>query len=134
MTATYNSAFAEGRRSDPEVVLRVIPMPADAVQDNTISAGWVMSKLDQAGSVLPARLSGRRFALIAVDKLEFAKPVLLGDIVTFLAFVRKVGITSLSVEVQATTERRDGSEKQVVTSCVMTYVALDECGHAVPIL
>ncbi|MGJ7497414.1 acyl-CoA thioesterase [Variovorax sp. RT4R15] len=120
-------------RAEPEVVLRVIPMPADTVLDDKISGGWVMSKLDQAGSVLPARFSSRRFALVGVERLVFAKPVLLGDIVTFYAVTQKVGTTSISVEVSATTERRNGSAKEVVTSCVMTYVALDEGGRPAPI-
>lgn len=118
---------------EPEIVLRVIPMPADTVQDETISGGWVMSRLDQAGSVIPARLSGRRVALVAVDKLVFQKPVMLGDIVTFYAAVCRMGRTSLTVQVEATTERRDGSLKQTVTRCKMTYVALDDMGLPVSI-
>jgi len=116
-----------------EIVLRVIPMPADTVLGELISGGWVMSKLDQAGSVLPARLSGNRVALVAVDKLAFTKPVLLGDVVTFHSSLLKVGTTSVTVQVTATTERRDGSHRETVTRCQMTYVALDDDRRPAPI-
>jgi acyl-CoA thioesterase YciA len=112
--------------ADPEVVLRVIPMPADTVFQNMISGGWVMSKLDAAGSVLPMRISGRLVALVAIDHLVFAQPILLGDLVTFFSNVVRVGTTSVTVQVEAVTERRDGSSPTKVTECQMTYVALDD--------
>ncbi|MDM0026684.1 acyl-CoA thioesterase [Variovorax saccharolyticus] len=110
----------------PEIVLRVIPMPADTSMENFISGGWVMSKLDAAGSVLPLRISRRRVALVAVDELVFAHPILLGDLVTFHATVTSVGMTSITVQVEATTERRGGGGSTKVTECRMTYVALDD--------
>ena len=112
--------------STPEIVLRVIPMPADAGFEDLVSGGWVMGKLDSAGSVLPMRIARRRVVLAAVDKVEFLKPILLGDIVTFRAKVMKVGRTSITVYVEASTERRDGGNCMLVTSCTMTYVAIDE--------
>ena len=112
--------------AEPEVVLRVIPMPADSGFENLISGGWVMGKLDAAGSVLPMRISGRLVALVAVDELVFAKPVLLGDVVTFFSRIVRVGTTSVTVQVEAVTERRDGSSPTKVTKYRMTYVALDD--------
>jgi acyl-CoA thioesterase YciA len=112
--------------AEPEVVLRVIPMPADTVLENLISGGWVMGKLDSAGSVLPMRISGRLVALVAVDKLVFAQPILLGEVVTFFATVVSIGTTSVTVQVEAVTERRGGGALTKVTECRMTYVALDD--------
>ena len=110
----------------PEIVLRVIPMPADRLMENFISGGWVMGKLDAAGSVLPLRISRRRVALVAVDKLVFAHPIRLGDLVTFYATLASVGTTSITVKVEAMTERRGGGGLTKVTECRMTYVALDD--------
>lgn len=117
---------ASAPSAQPEVVLRVIPMPADTVLENLISGGWVMGKLDAAGSVLPMRISGRLVALVAVDKLVFAQPILLGELVTFLATVVSIGTTSVTVHVEAVTERRGGGVPTKVTECRMTYVALDD--------
>jgi acyl-CoA hydrolase len=40
---------------DKELVLKVIPMPADSNANGDIFGGWVMAQVDLAGAVLPAR-------------------------------------------------------------------------------
>ena len=40
--------------TDQELVLKVIPMPADCNANGDIFGGWVMAQVDLAGSVLPA--------------------------------------------------------------------------------
>ncbi len=39
---------------DKELVLKVIPMPADCNANGDIFGGWVMSQVDLAGAVLPS--------------------------------------------------------------------------------
>ena len=41
--------------TDKELVLKVIPMPADCNANGDIFGGWVMAQVDLAGSVVPAR-------------------------------------------------------------------------------
>ena len=40
---------------DKELVLKVVPMPADVNANGDIFGGWVMAQVDLAGSVLPQR-------------------------------------------------------------------------------
>ena len=40
---------------DKELVLKVIPMPADCNANGDIFGGWVMAQVDLAGSVIPTR-------------------------------------------------------------------------------
>ena len=42
-----------GAPNSLQTVLRIIPMPADLAISGQISAGWLLSRLDQAGAVLP---------------------------------------------------------------------------------
>ncbi len=44
--------------TDRELVLKVIPMPADCNANGDIFGGWVMAQVDLAGSVLPVRVVG----------------------------------------------------------------------------
>jgi hypothetical protein len=44
-----------GLPTDKELVLKVIPMPADCNANGDIFGGWVMAQVDLAGSVVPAR-------------------------------------------------------------------------------
>jgi acyl-coenzyme A thioesterase PaaI-like protein len=42
-------------RRQAELVLRVMPMPADVNANGDIFGGWIMAQVDMAGAVLPAR-------------------------------------------------------------------------------
>ncbi len=46
--------------TDMELVLKVIPMPADCNANGDIFGGWVMAQCDLAGSVIPARYAKGR--------------------------------------------------------------------------
>ena len=53
--------------TDKELVLKVIPMPADCNANGDIFGGWVMAQVDLAGSVVPARYVDGRMATVAVN-------------------------------------------------------------------
>jgi acyl-CoA hydrolase len=61
--------------TDKELVLKVIPMPADTNGNGDIFGGWVMSHVDLAGSVIPARHVNGRMATVAVNEFIFKQPV-----------------------------------------------------------
>ncbi|HEY5322274.1 MAG TPA: hypothetical protein VIK58_05550, partial [Caldimonas sp.] len=47
---------------DRQLVMRVMPMPADANGNGDIFGGWIMAQVDVAGAVLPARIAKGRIA------------------------------------------------------------------------
>jgi acyl-coenzyme A thioesterase PaaI-like protein len=69
--------------ADKELVLKVIPMPADCNANGDIFGGWVMAQVDLAGSVLPARYVNGRMATVAVNQFIFKQPVKVGHTVIF---------------------------------------------------
>ncbi|HJV95078.1 MAG TPA: acyl-CoA thioesterase, partial [Albitalea sp.] len=52
--------------SDRQLVMRVMPMPADANGNGDIFGGWIMAQVDLAGSVLPSRIARGRITTVAV--------------------------------------------------------------------
>lgn len=113
-----------------ELVLKVIPMPADTNGNGDIFGGWVMAQVDLAGSVLPARLVQGRMATVAVNEFVFKHPVRVGDICSFFAHVTRIGRTSVTVEVEVYSERFAGQGRYVkVTEARLTYVAIDDEGQ-----
>ena len=58
--------------TDKDLVLKVIPMPADCNANGDIFGGWVMAQVDLAGAVVPARYIQGRFATVAVMNLKTA--------------------------------------------------------------
>jgi len=120
---------------DHELVLKVIPMPADTNGNGDIFGGWVMAQVDLAGSVLPARYVRGRMATVAVNQFIFKQPVRVGDILSFFSHVTRVGNTSITVQVEVFAERFSAQGQYVkVTEASLTYVAIDMEGkpRAIP--
>ena len=118
-----------------ELVLRVMPMPADVNGNGDIFGGWLMAQVDLAGAVLPARIAKGRIATVAVNQFIFKQPVSLGDLLSFYARVTRIGNTSISVHVEVYAERNPANLQVVrVTEANLTYVAIDSDGkpRAIP--
>jgi acyl-CoA thioesterase YciA len=115
---------------DKELVLKVIPMPADCNANGDIFGGWVMAQVDLAGAVVPARYVIGRMATVAVNQFIFKQPVRVGDILSFFAEVTRIGNTSVTVQVEVYAERFHSQKKYVkVTEASLTYVAIDDAGR-----
>ena len=120
--------------TDQELVLKVIPMPADCNANGDIFGGWVMAQVDLAGAVLPARYVRGRMATVAVNEFIFKQAVKVGDILSFFSSVVRVGNTSISVKVEVFAERFSRQGQYIkVTEATLTYVAIDDQGRPRPI-
>jgi acyl-CoA thioesterase YciA len=121
--------------ADKELVLKVIPMPADCNANGDIFGGWVMAQVDLAGSVVPARHVNGRMATVAVNQFIFKQPVRVGDILSFFASVTRIGRTSITVQVEVYAEKyRSQGQYIKVTEASLTYVAIDDHGRPTPIV
>jgi acyl-CoA thioesterase YciA len=115
--------------TDKELVLRVVPMPADSNANGDIFGGWIMAQVDIAGAVLPIRIAKGRVTTVAVNQFIFKQPVTVGDLLSFYATVERIGNTSISVRVEVYAERNPADLQVVkVTEASLTYVAIDRDG------
>ena len=109
-------------------------MPADCNQSGDIFGGWVMAQVDLAGAVLPARYVNGRIATVAVNEFIFKQPVKVGDILSFVSSVTRIGNTSITVKVEVFAERFSMQGTYLkVTEANVTYVAIDANGKPRPI-
>ena len=115
---------------DRQLVMRTMPMPADANGNGDIFGGWIMAQVDLAGAVIPSRIAKGRIATVAVNQFVFKQPVSMGDLLSFYAKVERIGRTSVTVNVEVFAER-DPSNLHVVkvTEANLTYVAIDREGR-----
>jgi acyl-CoA thioesterase YciA len=127
--AIMSASSPEGR----DAAIRTIAMPSDANANGDIFGGWMMAQMDLAGAVVAIRRAKGRVATVAVEAMTFHRPVMIGDLVSCYAEVKRVGRTSIGVQIDAWVERRiDGSAEQV-TSGLFTYVAIDDKGQSRPV-
>src|SRR5206468_10047676 len=96
-----------------ELVLRVMPMSADANANGDIFGGWIMAQVDVAGAVLPARIARGRIATVAVNEFVFKQPVSISDLLSFYARVERIGNTSITVNVEVYAERNPANLRVV---------------------
>ena len=120
--------------TDKELVLKVIPMPADTNANGDIFGGWVMAHVDLAGGVIPHRIAKGRLATVAVNQFVFKQPVQVGDILSFYSSVTRIGHTSVTVQVEVYAESVRNQGRYIkVTEALVTYVALDDYGQPRPL-
>ena len=137
MTAAHHPAsmMAPPRLPDgSDLVMRVMPLPADTNSNGDIFGGWLMAQVDMAGAVLPARIAKGRIATVAVNEFLFKQTVSVGDLLSFYARIERIGNTSVTVHVEVYAERNPADLQFVkVTEANLTYVAIDANGRPRPI-
>lgn len=118
----------------PIPAIRVMMMPRDTNAHGTIFGGVLLSYIDQAGAVEARKHTPHKFVTVAMDKVEFKKPVFVGDVLSFNTKLVKVGRTSMTIKVEVEAERfEDPSHSVPVTEALLVYVAVNDHGTPVPL-
>lgn len=123
---------AHGRQQDDGVlVIRTIAMPADTNPAGDIFGGWLMSQMDLAAGNMAGRVAQGRGATVAVEAMEFLRPVKVGYEVTLYATLISVGRTSMRIHVDVWARGRfvKAAEAAKVTAADFVFVALDDDGR-----
>lgn len=116
-----------------EITLQTIAMPADANANGDIFGGWLMAQMDLGASVLARRRARGRVATVAVDAMQFLKPVKIGDVVSIHSVMQREGRSSMKVGVEVWATRMPAADHLKVTEAVFTFVAIDESGQSRPL-
>jgi acyl-CoA thioesterase YciA len=104
-------------------------MPADTNQNGDIFGGWLLSQMDIGGGVFAAKAAKSRTVTVAIEAMNFRKPVFVGDLVSVHANLVRIGKTSITVHLEAWVLRRKEMQPILVTDGNFTYVAIDDQGH-----
>lgn len=116
-----------GRQQDDGVlVIRTVAMPADTNPAGDIFGGWLMFQMDLAAGNMAGRVSQGRGATVAVEAMQFLRPVKVGDEVTIYATLAGVGRTSMKIHVDVWRRPRFENASEKVTSAEFVFVALDK--------
>jgi acyl-CoA thioesterase YciA len=114
---------------EPYLALQTVMMPRDLNPQGTIFGGVILGLIDlaahvgakhfvvRAGGAVPAMVT------VAVNRVEFKHPVLVGDVVRCLVSLVKFGRTSITVKVAVEAER--GAATIPVTEAEVVYVGID---------
>src|SRR5882757_4977861 len=97
--------------TEPYVAIRVVMMPRDTNPLGSIFGGVILSYIDTAGAIGARREVDRAggglpfVVTVAMNRVEFKRPVLVGDVVSFWTRLVKIGRTSITIHVAVESER-----------------------------
>ncbi len=112
-----------------DLSIRTLAMPADTNQNGDIFGGWLLSQMDLGGGIFASKLAKSRTVTVAIDAMNFRKPVFVGDLVSVHANLVRVGKTSVTVHLEAWVVRRKETHSILVTDGNFTYVSIDDQGR-----
>ena len=122
-----------------DLILRTLAMPADTNPHGDIFGGWIMSQMDIAGGILAGETASSRVVTVAVESINFIKPVHVGDVVGCYGKVLRIGTTSITINLEVWVKPAQPgvlTDKDMfkVTQAAFTYVAVDSAGKKQQIL
>ncbi len=115
--------------SEDYLAIKAVMMPRDTNPHGTIFGGVLLSYIDQAGAIGAihevVKAGGPRPAVVtvAIDKVVFKQPVLVGDVVLFRTRLVRMGRTSITIHVSVEAER--GGAVHQVTEAEVVNVGVD---------
>jgi acyl-CoA thioesterase YciA len=131
MTDTQAVHAPVNKETEPvgDLCIRTLAMPADTNQNGDIFGGWLLSQMDLGGGVFASKITKSRTVTVAIEAMNFRKPVFVGDLVSVHANLVRIGKTSITVHLEAWILRRKEMQSILVTDGNFTYVSIDDQGR-----
>ncbi|MFG6176356.1 acyl-CoA thioesterase [Halomonas sp. THAF12] len=114
------------------LTLKLVASRQDTNFHGDISAGWLVSHMDQAAELAAGREARGRTATVAIEAMDFLCPVRVGSMVNIFTEVREIGHSSIKIDVEVwsrSPQERDPDELHKVTEARFVTVALDDNGR-----
>lgn len=118
---------------DSQSEMAEIVLPNDANPLGALLGGRLMHWIDLAGAMAAHRHSRQYVVTASIDHLDFLVPVRVGDLVILRSSVNRVFHSSMEVGVKVWVENYIQDTCQHVSSAYLTYVAVDNAGHHLPV-
>jgi acyl-CoA hydrolase len=108
-----------------QLTMTVLMTPDTANFSGNVHGGTILKLLDQVAYACAARYSGCYVVTLSVDQVMFREPILVGELVTFLAAVNYTGNSSMEIGIKVIAEDIRTQATRHVNSCFFTMVAVD---------
>ncbi len=107
--------------------------PSDSNSLGTLFAGTLVGWMDKASAYAAMRRVRGAVVTVAMEGIEFRRPIRVGQLVEVDANVVDVGTTSLRVRVDVWREQLDTGERELCVQGHFTMVAVDADGRPRPV-
>ena len=103
-------------------------LPHDANPAGNVHGGVILKLIDTAAGVVAMRHVRGWAVTASIDRMDFLRPVYVGELVILKASLNMVGRTSMEIGVRVEAENLLTGEVRHTNSAYLTFVALDEKG------
>jgi acyl-CoA hydrolase len=119
--------------SDSWLTTARLMMPTDANILGNVFGGAIMRYMDEVAAIVAWRHAGTNCVTASIDRMNFWRPVYVGNVLILRAAVNYVGDTSMEVGVRIEAQDPATGKISHTGSCYLTYVGIDENRRPVPI-
>jgi acyl-CoA hydrolase len=115
------------------ITLRFLAEPSTVNFGGKVHGGTVMKWIDEAGYACATRWAKRYCVTVSVGSIRFERPIRIGDLVEVEARLAYTGRTSMNISVEVRAGDMKTGEMQMITECLVVFVAVDEEGKSLPV-
>ena len=117
--------------SKAEVIIRMFP--SDANPAGNVFGGAILKHIDMVAGIVAQRHSQTNAVTVSMDKINFLKPVFVGNVLFVTARVNYVQKSSMEIEVNVEAEDIAKGTRVLTGNAFVTFVALDTNGKPAPV-
>ncbi|OQX10816.1 MAG: acyl-CoA thioesterase [Desulfobulbaceae bacterium A2] len=117
----------------PCSVFSHVMMPFHANTAGNVHGGHIMKFIDDAAYVIATRHARSNTVTASIDRLDFHRPVHVGDLLTLKASLNHTGRSSMEIGVRVEAENLQSGAIRHIASAYLTFVALDSKGQPTPV-
>ncbi|HSV57785.1 MAG TPA: acyl-CoA thioesterase [Variovorax sp.] len=116
-----------------QLTMTVLMTPDTANFAGNVHGGNLLKLLDQVAYACASRYAAKYVVTLSVDQVTFLEPILVGELVTFLACVNHTGTSSMEVGIKVLAQDIRSQAVRHVNSCFFTMVAVGDDRKPVPV-
>lgn len=106
-------------------VFKVV-FPDTTNHHNTMFGGRILMMMTETAFMTATRFSRKNFVLVSSGKIDFTKPIPAGTLVELVGRVKRIGRTSIEINVDVYLEKMREDFREKVVSGAFTLVAIDQ--------
>ena len=119
--------------ADSETRMIEMIFPEQANHYGTLFGGHALALMAKAAFVAASRHAGTSVVMVRSERVDFATPIRVGEVLELIASVTRTGRSSMTVEVEGTARSIGGARARTALTGRFEMVAVDADGHPRPV-
>lgn len=115
------------------VTMAHMMLPQHANPAGNVHGGDIMKFIDDAAGVVAVKHARTNTVTASIDRLDFHRPVFIGNLLIVKASLNATGRTSMEIGVRVEAEDLRSGEVKHIASAYLTFVSLNAEGRPTPV-